>query len=256
MNKPSEITLSITDQVNQINDRIIDLSEQLPQYLSVRKYSEAKLTIDSMLVLLTVLERLNTIEHELSKLPDLLGSLTQSTTEIIRLETVKTKSKPTPKEKITKPVLVKEKAIQTKTEVKQKTKKETTLETKRGRPSREVLATTERLPRHEQKDFYFPILEVLSESNGQQTGSLTIMGVKNKFSGKFLAGDYEIIGSNNAQRWQVVARWAQNKLKQLGFVTSLERGIWALTESGRALLNGQISVSPEQIDKLKESVKF
>lgn len=254
-----EITLTINEQVNQINDRIIDLSEQLPQLLSGRKYSEAKLTIDSMLVLLNVLERLNSIENELAKLPDLLTSLTQSTKEIIKLETHKVKTEKTKPPKDTLEQKPQEKVIEKKTVQKLETGKEKKIKkqtSRRGRPSKEVLAMAERLPRHEQKDFYFPILEVLQENNGSQTGSLTIMGIKAKFGEKLLPGDYEIIGSNKAPRWQVVARWAQNKLKQLGFLTSLERGIWAITDTGKALLSGQIKLTPEQIDKLKEPIKL
>ncbi|MCX7834592.1 MAG: winged helix-turn-helix domain-containing protein [bacterium] len=254
MSNTKEITLTINEQVNQINDRIIDLSEQLPQLLSARKYSEAKLTVDSIYVLLNVLEKLSTIENELARLPELLSSLTQSTQDIIQLESKEISPKPSKIiKKPVKKVIVEKKSQEelVATQEKKSVKKVSKKSLRKGRPTKEEFESAERLPRHEQKDFYFPILEVLQENNGRQTGALTILGIKNKIGDTFLAGDYEFIGSNKAPRWQVVARWAQNKLKQLGLVTSLERGIWALTDTGKALVNGKIQFTPEQIDKMK-----
>jgi hypothetical protein len=86
------------------------------------------------------------------------------------------------------------------------------------------------------------ILESLVEIGGRGSADEVLRRVKEKMEAKGLLGreDYEDVPGGTEERWRNTARWRRMALVNRGFLNAASpRGIWEITEEGRAWLRKQ-----------------
>lgn len=81
-----------------------------------------------------------------------------------------------------------------------------------------------------------PLLESLLAMGGRGNAEEVLRNMKVKMGPILRAKDFEVVSSGE-ERWRNTARWRRNALAKLGFLrTDSARGIWEISDSGRAWL--------------------
>lgn len=82
-----------------------------------------------------------------------------------------------------------------------------------------------------------PLLESLAAlPGGKGTAEEVLQGMKSKMAPILKPKDFDVVSSGE-ERWRNTARWRRNALLKLGFLrTDSPRGIWEISEAGRAWL--------------------
>lgn len=85
-------------------------------------------------------------------------------------------------------------------------------------------------------EFDRPLLESLVELGGKSSSDEVLQRMKSKMGPTLKPGDFDTV-STGEERWRNTARWRRNALVKLGFLrTDSPRGIWGITEAGKAWL--------------------
>lgn len=92
-----------------------------------------------------------------------------------------------------------------------------------------------------QTTFRLPILRTLRELGGQARAAEVLEGVYAKVKHILKEADLEPAVADRAYEplWKNRARWEAARLKKEGLLASVETGLWAITEKGRAYLEAQ-----------------
>lgn len=81
-----------------------------------------------------------------------------------------------------------------------------------------------------------PLLESLVALGGKASSDQVLQDIKSKIGPTLKSGDFDAV-STGEERWRNTARWRRNALVKLGFLrTDSPRGIWEISETGRAWL--------------------
>lgn len=81
-----------------------------------------------------------------------------------------------------------------------------------------------------------PLLESLVALGGKASSDEVLQDIKSKIGPTLKRGDFDAV-STGEERWRNTARWRRNALVKLGFLrTDSPRGIWEISEAGRAWL--------------------
>lgn len=86
-------------------------------------------------------------------------------------------------------------------------------------------------------EFDRPLLESLAAlPGGKGSAEDVLRSMKSKMAPIFKPKDFDVVSSGE-ERWRNTARWRRNALVKLGFLrTDSPRGIWEISEAGRAWL--------------------
>ena len=97
-----------------------------------------------------------------------------------------------------------------------------------------------RLPRGQktpQKEFWVPILMALEEGGGRGTVQEVLEQVERLMKHRLKEVDWEILSDGRTVRWRNTAQWGRNDMVKQGLLASdSPRGVWEITEAGRAYL--------------------
>jgi len=86
-------------------------------------------------------------------------------------------------------------------------------------------------------EFDKPLLESLVALGGKGSAEDVLQNMKVKMGPALKPRDFEVVSSGE-ERWRNTARWRRNALVKLGFLrTDSPRGIWEISDAGRAWLN-------------------
>jgi len=81
-----------------------------------------------------------------------------------------------------------------------------------------------------------PLLDSLVALGGKGSFDEVLQDMKSKIGPRLKPGDFDAV-STGEERWRNTARWRRNALVKLGFLrTDSRRGIWEISEAGRAWL--------------------
>jgi hypothetical protein len=89
-----------------------------------------------------------------------------------------------------------------------------------------------------QADYYVPLLRLLAESPGGETSAHdAVRGFWERYSDRIAPEHLEPLESGPDERkWENYVRWARKTLKDIGYLEMPRRGIWKLSDEGRAWL--------------------
>jgi restriction system protein len=101
-------------------------------------------------------------------------------------------------------------------------------------------AKPKRLPRGKKtppKAFWVPILIALEEAGGRGTVQEVLAHVERLMKHRLKKIDWEILSDGRTVRWRNTAQWGRNDMVKQGLLASdSPRGVWEITEAGRAYL--------------------
>ncbi len=102
--------------------------------------------------------------------------------------------------------------------------------------------------------YVIPILEALVEMGGKGDTDAILDRMREKMEARGLLGqeDYKDVPGGTEVRWRNTGRWCRNDLVRRGLLSSHSaRGVWEITEAGRAWLQKRrrISAEPNSPDK-------
>jgi restriction system protein len=110
-------------------------------------------------------------------------------------------------------------------------------EPNRASPTRSSrLAQGRRTP---EENFVCPILQALDEFGGAARIGLVLDRVGEIMQDVLTEADYETLESSNEPRWRNTAQWCRNSLCDKGLMARGRRGLWEITDAGRAYLRDQ-----------------
>jgi restriction endonuclease Mrr len=90
-----------------------------------------------------------------------------------------------------------------------------------------------------EREYWRPILEILTEAGGAAPASDVIDALGGRMSAILTQRDYETLSMGEV-RWRNRARFARLRMTERGLLDATSpRGIWELTELGRKHLEGQ-----------------
>lgn len=106
-----------------------------------------------------------------------------------------------------------------------------------GASTRAYLGRVERGSRTPEPAFRVPILTALVEAGGSLTMRETLDRVAEILVDELNEVDRQTLPSDDRQiRWRNTAQWARNNLADEGLLDRSTRGVWAITDAGRAWL--------------------
>jgi hypothetical protein len=103
----------------------------------------------------------------------------------------------------------------------------------RSHGKRSPVRSPERTP---QRDFRKAILEALVGMGGRGPAEEVLTQVRGRMKGRLSKFDVTSI-STGEQRWRVYARWERKNMELDGLITG-PRGMWEITDKGRAFVSG------------------
>ncbi len=87
-----------------------------------------------------------------------------------------------------------------------------------------------------QADYYVPLLRLLADMpGGKTTAEKAVQEFWERYSDRIVPEHHELLESNEL-KWSNFVRWARNKLKEIGYLEMPRRGIWQISDAGRAWL--------------------
>ena len=108
---------------------------------------------------------------------------------------------------------------------------------KAAKPSGAKIKRAERGTITTQKAYRIPILKALVELGGAATITQVLERVEQMMQDQLLPKDYEILRDGRSVRWRNTAQWERQSLVTEGLLSSESpRGIWEITDAGRAYL--------------------
>ncbi len=91
--------------------------------------------------------------------------------------------------------------------------------------------------------FKLPLLKTLIEIGGAGRVSYVLDRMEKHVKPMLTEPDYELLSSSNELRWRNTAAWARSKMVKEGYLASdSPRGVWEITEAGRAWVEEQSQV--------------
>jgi len=249
----SAFTKHVSDVTQLILQQRIELSKQLEQH----DFEKAKVTTNSIHSLLEILIQLQAIETDWQVLQG------QPITGVPTLAAIKIPGKRgrKPKSLLLQTGIIPSIEVAGSTEKKKRgrkpgSKNKPKLEVEgapkkketRGRPRKNATQA----PHLTQKDYYRPILEVLRDNKGPMEYTHCRDVVRSRLAPTFQAGDTEIVGGTDTERWAYLIPWARIRLVKAGLMKQdSPRKYWEISNLGLDWLEGKLDITPLQIDKLE-----
>jgi hypothetical protein len=85
-------------------------------------------------------------------------------------------------------------------------------------------------------EYWLPILSIIAEANGSAPANDVIDALEERMGGALTDRDRETL-RNGEVRWRNRARFARLRMKERGLLSNTSpRGVWEITEAGRAYL--------------------
>ena len=85
--------------------------------------------------------------------------------------------------------------------------------------------------------YWRPILEVIVEAGGRKKRLQVVDAVGIKMKDILRPADYEELPNTFEVRWRNRVIWQASNMRQRGFISKAERGVWEITPAGRRWLD-------------------
>ncbi|MCS6776745.1 MAG: winged helix-turn-helix domain-containing protein, partial [Chthonomonadaceae bacterium] len=105
-----------------------------------------------------------------------------------------------------------------------------------------------------QRAYRLPILKALEILGGRASVQAVFEEVHKLMQNQLKTDDYKMVPSGKETRWMNAIRWEGYPLRQQGYLRpDLPKGIWEITDAGRALLRQLEQESSTEVHEVKET---